>query len=152
MASKSNLNQIAVTALAVGAMDMIVERYGMCIDMGDYWTTQTAREAAQAALVAIGGADIPAKDQNRIGSMISAFSGFVKDKHWNISTLTSLTMGLMNDVLDRTRNEKKFQAILSAFAAVGEVHQNFDPKFEFHASYEDAAALTEKWQAVLEAA
>lgn len=152
MASKANLNQLAVTALSIGVMDMIIDKYGMCIDLGDYTAMQGARQAAHKALDTLGGVDIPTKDVNRIKRMIEAFSSHIEDRHGNIATITSLAMGLMNDVLDRTKNEKKFRAILSAFAALGEVHQCFDQNFEYHASYADAAELTEKWQAVLEAA
>lgn len=152
MASKSNLNQIAVTALSVGVMDMIEERYGLCIDLGDYTAMQNAREGAQAAMNVLGVSDIGPNDEKRVKRLIEAFAGHIEDRHGNIATITSLALGLMNDVLDRTKHPKKFQAILSAFAGLGEVHQCFDPRFEYHASYEDAAELAKTWQSVLEAA
>lgn len=152
MASKSNLNQIAVTALSIGVMDMITDSYGMCIDLKDYNTMQVARTAAHEALNVLGGSDIPPKDVDRIKRMIGAFSAHIEDRHDGIATITSLAMGLMNDVLDRTQNTKKFIAILIAFKGLGLVHERFDPEWDYPTAYDDASALTKTWTRILEAA
>lgn len=152
MASKSNLNQIAVVALSIGVMDMITDKYGMCIDLGDYMAMQDARESAQGALRGLGVSDIGPKDEKRIRKLIAAFTGHIEDRHGNIATITSLALGLMSDVLDLTKNLKKYFAIYDAYQWLMDVHKRFDPECEFIGAYEDAAVLTETWRLVLEAA
>jgi len=155
MASKALINTVATIAMAEGMSNMVIDNYGMCIDMEQYGSLESVIEAAHEAFK-LWPEEIDGKGMGKLKKMVDEFGVYVAAAGNNISAITSTVIAMLEDLkntlLDCRASSQKIYAIGALLSAVIRCHDAFDPELDYDDGYVAAALLQNKWLKILEVA
>ena len=66
--------------------------------------------------------------------------------------ITSLSLGMLSDVLDKVKDHRRVEALMWVHDSMKRVHRYFDIRLDRHEHYERAADGIRSWHKVMEAA